>query len=89
MRKPTMWFPNRSETNRAVQAHMARAAGSFGLRKLEELFNPFRENKAADQLRIYCEDDLRLWFRICRLFVFFTRRLIYGFNSAHKLIYIT
>ena len=31
---------------------------------------PCRENKDADQLRGYCEADLRLGFRICRLFVF-------------------
>ena len=28
------------------------------------------ENKGADQLRSYCEADLRLCFRICRLFGF-------------------
>ena len=29
-----------------------------------------RENKDADQLRSYCEADLRLCFRLCRLLVF-------------------
>ena len=29
-----------------------------------------RENKGADQLRGYCETDLRLCFRLCRLLVF-------------------
>ena len=28
------------------------------------------ENKGADQLRGYCETDLRLCFRLCRLLVF-------------------
>ena len=28
------------------------------------------ENKSADQLRSYCEADLRLCFRLCRLLVF-------------------
>ena len=28
------------------------------------------ENKGADQFRSYCEADLRLCFRLCRLFVF-------------------
>ena len=28
------------------------------------------ENKGADQLRSYCEADLRLCFRLCRLLVF-------------------
>ena len=27
------------------------------------------ENKGADQLRIYCEADLRLCFRLCRLLI--------------------
>ena len=31
---------------------------------------PSSENKGADQLRGYREADLRLCFRICRLFVF-------------------
>ena len=31
---------------------------------------PCRENKGADQLRSYCEADLRHRFRLCRLLVF-------------------
>ena len=32
--KPTMWFPNRSDTNRPVQSQkMDREAGNFGFRK--------------------------------------------------------
>ena len=31
---------------------------------------PSSENKGADQLRSYCEADLRLCFRLCRLLVF-------------------
>ena len=31
MRKPTMWFPNRSDTNRAV--HTQKTARNFGFRK--------------------------------------------------------
>ena len=31
MRKPTMWFPNRSNTNRAVQVE--KMAGNFGFSK--------------------------------------------------------
>ena len=41
------------------------------------------ENKGADQLRGYCESDLRLCFRLCRLTVgFLMRRLL--FYSALK-----
>ena len=34
------------------------------------MYYPCRENKCADQLRSYCEADLRLCFRLCRLLVF-------------------
>ena len=37
---------------------------------IEELYHPWIENKGADQLRSYCEADLRLCFRLCRLLVF-------------------
>ena len=37
---------------------------------LVPLYYPSSENKGADQLRDYREADLRLCFRICRLFVF-------------------
>ena len=34
------------------------------------MYYPRSENKGADQLRSYCEADLRLCFRLCRLLVF-------------------
>ena len=34
------------------------------------MYYPSSENKGADQLRSYCEAELRLCFRICRLLVF-------------------
>ena len=34
------------------------------------MYYPCSENKGADQLRSYCEADLRLRFGLCRLFVF-------------------
>ena len=34
------------------------------------MYYPCSENKGADQLRSYCEADLRLCFRLCRLLVF-------------------
>ena len=34
------------------------------------MYYPCSENKGTDQLRSYCEADLRLCFRICRLLVF-------------------
>ena len=70
MGTPTMWFANRSDTNRAVQAQKMARDWNFWISKVEELFYPCCENKGADQLRSYCEADLRLGFRICRLLVF-------------------
>ena len=65
-----MWFPNRSDTNRPVQAQKQARSLKFWIYKVEELYYPCSENKGADQLRSYCEADLRLCFRICRLLVF-------------------
>ena len=68
--KPTMWFPNRSDTNRAVQAQKMARDWKFWIKKVEELYYPCSENKGADQLRGNREADLRLCFRICILLVF-------------------
>ena len=69
--KPTMWFPNRSDTNRPVQAQKRARSVKFRIEVEEELYYPSSENKGADQLRgNNREADLRLCFRICRLLVF-------------------
>ena len=65
-----MWFPHRSDTNRAVQAQKTARILKFRIKVEEELYYPSSENNGADQLRSYCEADLRLCFRIGRLFVF-------------------
>ena len=65
-----MWFPNRSDTNRAVQAQKMARDWKFWIQKVEELYYSCSENKGADQLHSYCEADLCLCFRICRLLVF-------------------
>ena len=70
MGKPTMWFPNRSDTNRAVQAQKTARSLKFRIYVEEEMYYPSSENKDADQLRGYREADLRLCFRQCRLLVF-------------------
>ena len=70
MEKPTMWSPNRSDTNRSVQAQKMARGLKFWIGKVEELYYPCSENKGADQLRGYREADLRLCFRLCRLLVF-------------------
>ena len=65
-----MRFPNRSDTNRAVQAQKRARSLTFRIQVEEELYYPNSENKGADQLRGYREADLCLCFRICRLLVF-------------------
>ena len=54
MKKPTIWVPTRSDTNRAVQSQKMVRGG----------------NKGTDQLRSYSKADLRLCFRLCKLLVF-------------------
>ena len=70
MGKPIMWFPNRSDTNRPVQAQNRARSLKFRIKVEEESYYPSSENKGADQLRGYREVDLRLCFRLCRLLVF-------------------
>ena len=68
--KPTKWFPNRSDTNRSAQSQKRAGILKFRIQGEEELYYPSSENKGADQLRSYCEADLRLCFRLGRLLVF-------------------
>ena len=70
MGKPTLWFLNRSDTNRPVQLQKQANSLKCWSSVEEELYYPSSENKGADQLRGYREADLCLWFRICRLLVF-------------------
>ena len=65
-----MWFPNRSDTNGAVEAQKADRILKFPIKVEEELYYPSSENKGADQLFCYRVADLRLCFRLCRLLVF-------------------
>ena len=70
MGKQTIWFPNRSDTNRPVQAQKRARSLKFWDYIEVELYYPSSENKGADQLCGYREADLRLCFRLCRLLVF-------------------
>ena len=70
VRKQTMWFPNRSDRNQAVQAQCIARGLKFWIEKVEELYYLCSENKDADQLRGYRKAGLRLCFRIHRLWVF-------------------
>ena len=70
VRKQTICVPTRSDTNRAVQSQKMARGWTFCIYKEEELYYPCSENKGADQLRSYCEADLRLCFRIGENLVF-------------------
>ena len=70
MRKPTFWFPTRSDINQAVQLQKMDRGLKFQIEKVEGLYYLCSENKDADQLRGYREADLRLCFRICKTLVF-------------------
>ena len=50
------------------------------------MYYPSRENKGADQLHGYREAVLRLCFRICKLLVFPTRRLIQFMKPKTKVL---
>ena len=65
-----MWFPNGSDTNRAVQPQKRARSLKFRILVEEELYYPCSKNKGADQLHGNREADLVLCFRICRLLVF-------------------
>ena len=87
VRKPTIWIPTRSDTNQSVQLQKMVRSLKFWILKVEELYYPCSENKGADQLRSYCEADLRLCFRICKVLVFsctgsFSLLLSWGWPST-------
>ena len=79
-----MWFPNRSDTNRPVQAQKRARSLKFRIEVDEELYYPSSENKDADQLRGYHEADLRLCFRLCRLLVFPRGGSFITYYARHK-----
>ena len=70
MRKPKFWFPTWSDINQAVQLQKMTRDLKFQIYKVEGLFYLCSKNKGADQLRRYREADLRICFRICKMFVF-------------------
>ena len=56
----SLGFPTRFDTNRPVQSQKKARSLKFWIQEEEEC----SKNKGADQLRSYCEADLRLCFRI-------------------------
>ena len=53
MRKPTIWVPTRSDTNKPVQSQKQARSLKFRIKEEEGLYNPCSENKGADQLCSY------------------------------------
>ena len=53
-------FPTRSDTNRPVQSQKNIKIQKFWVSEEEKLYYPCSEKKGTDQLRSYCEADLRL-----------------------------
>ena len=72
-RKPVFGVYDRSDTNRPVQSQKQVRSLKFQILEEEKLYYPCSENKGADQLRSYCEADLRLCFRITNNPVFSRR----------------
>ena len=70
MRKTTIWFLTRSDTNQAVQSLKMARGLKFQTEEEEGLYFQSSENKGADQLRSCREADLRLCFCLCKLLVF-------------------
>ena len=61
------------------------------MKEEEGLYYPCSENKGADQLRSYCEADLYLCLRLCRLFVFpcsglFNNKSLFPLSSLYMTI---
>ena len=86
MRKPTIWVPTRSDTNRAVWAVQSQKQArslKFWMYGEEELHYPCSENKGAETS--YYEAYLRLCFRILQVVGFPMRRLIYQMIMGHIL----
>ena len=54
MGKPTMWFPNRSATNRLVQAQERAGNLKFWIEVEEELFYLSSENKGVVAVKLIC-----------------------------------
>ena len=70
MRKPVFGISNKVRHNPAVQPQKMARGLKFRVYIVEGLNYPYSENKGTDQLRYYCEADLRLCFRICKSLVF-------------------
>ena len=74
MRKPTMWFQNRSDTNRDIQALKMARGWKFRIWKEEELYYKTKELISfADTTKLICA----FVFANTQIVGFLIRRLIY------------
>ena len=64
MRKPTIWFPTRSDTNQPVQSQKQSRSLKFFIQVEEGLYYPSSEKK--ELISISCAVLLRLCFHICK-----------------------
>ena len=53
MRKPTFWFPTRSDTNQAVQLQKIARGLEFRVKVVEELYYLYSETEGADQICVF------------------------------------
>ena len=68
MRKPTIWVPTRSNTNRAVQSQKTARGWTFWIKKVEELFYPCSEKKALISFAVTAKLICAFVFHLCRLY---------------------
>ena len=65
-----MWFPNRSDTNRAAQEKRMLDAGNLGFKKKRSCTIPVAKPNAQISFEVTAKLICCLWFRICGLLVF-------------------
>ena len=70
VRKPVFRVSDQVDTNRAVQPQKIARGLKLQIEEVEGLYYQCGENKGTDQLRGYCEADLRLCLHICKKPVF-------------------
>ena len=63
-------FLNRSDTNQPVQSQKMVRGSNVWIFKVEELYYQLSVAKTKALISSYCETDLRLCFRLCKLLVF-------------------
>ena len=67
-------FSTSSDTKQPVQPQKIARSLKIRIKEKEGLYYPSSENKGTDQLRYYCEADLRICFRIGKNLVFSCHR---------------